>query len=365
MRFENMEEDNTAESLCIRLDKRQGESALRILTPSQLLNRNFKVGRDDDQLLIPIAREPSDEEYRFLRAKLVSFEIRTAKLTRVAERPRTIFDVLKDQLTASQLASLPRSIDIIGDIAIVELPQELRELEATIGDAILKTNKNVHTVLAKAGPISTDRRLRQLQIIAGSGVTETTHKEYGCSFRVDVTKAYFSPRLSREHDRIARQVKENETVVDMFAGVGPFAIHIAKRRKSVRVYAIDVNEDAIRYLHESVRLNRVEDKVIVMSGDARTIVTNELIGKADRIIMNLPAQSATFIDVACLATKSTGGIVHYYTFTSDPNPLEKAQIELSSGVSKAGRRLDKTLQSRIVKGTAPHEWLLVIDGLIR
>ncbi len=360
-----MRRTSSAETLCMRLNKELGESAVRMLRQLSLLDRNFKIGHDGYQLFIPILRKPSDEDRSVLKTKLKDFEIKTAILNRLPENPHTMFDVLKDQLTPSQLASLPRSIDIIGDIGIVELPQELHELEATIGDAVLKVNKNIHTVLAKAGPISTDKRLRQLQIIAGSGVTETTHKEYGCSFRVDVTKAYFSPRLSLEHDRIASQVKENETVIDMFAGVGPFAIHIARRRKSVRIYAIDVNEDAVKYLHENTRLNRVEDKVVVMSGDSRTIVTNHLAGKADRVIMNLPAQSATFVDAACLAVKPAGGIVHYYTFASDPNPVEKTQAELSVLVSKAGRGFDRTLQSRIVKGTAPHEWLLVIDGLIR
>jgi tRNA (guanine37-N1)-methyltransferase len=365
MRFENMTEDSAAESLCLRLDRRKGESALRILRQLQLLDGTFKVGRDDDELLIPLLRELSEEERSLLGTQLRDFKIVKAVLARRSERPQTIFDALKDRLAPNQLASLPRSIDIVGDIGIVELPEELHGLEEIVGDAVLRTNKNIHTVLAKVGPVFTDKRLRQLQVIAGSGVTETTHKEYGCMFRVDVTKAYFSPRLSLEHDRVASQVRENETVVDMFAGIGPFAIQIAKRRKNVRVYAIDVNEDAIRYLQENVRLNKVEDKVIVKEGNARTIVETYLVEKSDRIIMNLPVQSARFVDVACLALKPAGGIVHYYTFVSDPDPLAKGKEELSEAVLRAGRRLDRILQSRTVKGTAPHEWLLALDGFIR
>jgi len=286
-------------------------------------------------------------------------------MTKLPHSSHTIFDVLKDQLAPHQLASLPRSIDIVGEIGIIEIPEELQGLEETVGKAVLETNKNIRTVLAKAGPISAERRLRQFRVIAGSGITETTHKEYGCSFRVDVTKAYFSPRLSLEHDRVADQVHEGETVIDMFAGVGPFAIQIARRRKDVRIYAIDLNEDAIRYLQENIRLNRVGNRVVPVGGDARAVIKASLAGKADRIIMNLPARAIEYVDVACLSLKPEGGIVHYYTFASDPDPLKKAEDELSEAVTKAGRRLERRLHSRVVKGAAPHEWLLVVDGLIR
>jgi len=354
-----------AKALCLRLDKRHGESALRLLREFRLLDEGFKVGRTADQLLIPLLRSPSESELSALKAQLGDFQVSTETLTRVLHKPRTIFEALKDQLAPHQLASLPRSIDVIGDVAIVEFPEELRGFEALIGKAILETNRNVRTVLAKAGPVSTEKRVRQFHVIAGSDVTETTHREYGCSFRVDVAKVYFSPRLSFEHERVASQVRENETVVDMFAGVGPFSIHIAKRGRSVHVYAIDVNEDAVKYLRENILLNRVDDRVIAIRGDARTVIEKYLAGKSDRVIMNLPARAAAYVDIACVALKPTGGIIHYYTFAEDPNPLERAKEELSEMILRARRRLDKAFYSRIVKGTAPHEWLVAIDVLVR
>ena len=44
-------------------------------------------------------------------------------------------------------------------------------------------------------------------------------------------------------------------LVDMFAGVGPFAIPAAK--KGCTVYANDLNPDSFRFLCENVKLNKV------------------------------------------------------------------------------------------------------------
>jgi len=360
-----MRERNVGKSPCLKLSKALGQLGIRVIGELELLNNDFKIGRNGDHLLIPLLREPSETEYSLLKEKLQHFEMVTVAMVKDLKEPRTAFDVLKDQLAPHQLASLPKSIDIIGEVGIVELPEELHGLEATIGDAFLRTNKKLRTILAKVGPVTSDKRLRQLRVIAGSGETETTHREYGCVFRVDVTKVYFSPRLSHEHCRVASQVQQNEVVIDLFAGVGPFAIQIARRTQNVHVYAIDVNEDAVRYLRQNVRLNKVDDGITVLSGDARAIVRSELVGKGDRIIMNLPAQAVRYVDVACLALKPAGGVIHYYTFGSDPNPLKKVEAELLQAVSKTGRSFEKVLDSRLVKGSAPHEWLIAVDGLVR
>lgn len=360
-----MRDIDTAETLCLRLDKRRGEFALRLLRELQLLDTSFRIGRDGDRLVIPLMRRPSEQERSVLEVELGDLQVDRRTLTRVTHKPRTITEALKDLLAPHQLASVPRSIDIIGEIAIVELPEELRGFEALIGKAVLKTNRNVRTVLAKAGPVSTEKRIRHFHVIAGADSTETTHKEYGCLFRVDVAKVYFSPRLSFEHERVASQVRENETVVDMFTGVGPFAIHIAKRRRNIRVYAIDINEDAIKYLRDNVLLNLVDDKVVVMRGDARTVIEEHLAAKSDRVVMNLPSRAAEYVEAACMAIKPEGGVIHYYTFGGYPNPLKKAKEDLSEMLLRVQRRLDKVLYSRIVKGTAPYEWLFALDVLVR
>src|SRR5437870_3131961 len=126
--------------------------------------------------------------------------------------------------------------------------------------------------------------MRPLRYIAVENRTHTIHKEYGCLFEVDLSKAFFSPRLSTEHQRVVQMVEKGERVVDMFAGVGPFSILIAKKVGDVRMDAIDANPQAIELLQENVRANKVEAKVHVHLGDAREVIRKELTQITSRVL---------------------------------------------------------------------------------
>jgi len=340
-----------------------GEKALQTLRYFDLLDQNLRIQIIDDHLIAPILREPSTEQLEDLKKQFSEVVIETTEFQTRKIKSKTIFDILGDRLPPHLLASLPKSIDIIGQVAIIEIPLELQEYKVQIGEAVLDVNSKVHTVLAKAGPISEKYRIREFEIIAGKGETITTHKEFGCIYRIDIRKVYFSPRLSFEHERVASQVKEGETVLDMFAGVGPFSILIAKMVGKVQVYAIDANQDAVKFLNENIALNKVQGKVTPILGDAGTIVKEHFVGKVDRAIMNLPEQSLGFVGSACMALKPIGGIVHYYSFAVGPDPLGKAREDLEQSVLKAGRKIS-FLNARPVKSTAPYEWQVAIDAKI-
>jgi tRNA (guanine37-N1)-methyltransferase len=219
-------------------------------------------------------------------------------------------------------------------------------------------------VLGKAGAVSGTYRLREFEVIAGERRTATVHKEFGCEYYVDVAKAYFSPRLSHEHKRVAELVQKGETIVDLFAGVGPFAILIAKIVEAVKVYAVDINPDAVEFLKRNIRLNRVEKQVFPILGDARQVVDDKLSGVADRVIMNLPEKAEEFVDVACKATKPKGGTIHYYGFVRVPDSLEDMKLRFSRAVEKAGRKVERFLLVKTVRETAPYEWQVVLDDAI-
>jgi len=207
--------------------------------------------------------------------------------------------------------------------------------------------------------------LREFEVIAGVEKTETVHREHGCVYHVDLAKAYFSPRLSHEHDRVASLVREGEILVDMFSGVGPFSILMAKRRENVRVYAIDVNPDAVNFLRRNIAVNRVEKKVLPILGDARQVVRESFMGIADRVIMNLPERAIEYVDVACKVIKPEGGIMHYYEFTSAPNPLETAKVRLIEAMKRTNREVKEILLARIVRATAPFTWQVAVDAEIQ
>ena len=353
------------EAPCLRIPKALGEKAIRLVRGLDLFDRELKVQQVGDYLCIPLINEPLPAEIKELESSLPESEISTHSFSERTKRPPKLVDVLENKLPPHLLASIPHAIDFVGDIAVIEIPPELVDHKKTVGEAILKTHKRVNTVLAKSGAVEGIYRLREFEVIAGVKKTATIHKEHGCVYHVDLAKAYFSPRLSHEHDRVASQMKEGETVVDMFAGVGPFSILIAKKHEKVKVYAIDVNPDAVEFLKRNIAVNRVEKKVMPILGDVRQVVREQLIGVADRVIMNLPEKAIEYIDVACEAIKLEGGIMHYYEFTNAPDPLEAARVRLTEATSQTNRNVKKILLARVVRATAPFTWQVVVDAEIQ
>ncbi|MGB9959187.1 MAG: class I SAM-dependent methyltransferase [Candidatus Bathyarchaeales archaeon] len=352
------------ESLCIKTPKINGEKAIVLAGKLRILHKELKIQRNDSHIYLPITRNLSPDEMETFKKQGLTIKITTNIFQERKKRPATFSDLLEDRLPPHLLSSLPRAIDFIGDIAVVEIPPELEAYKTDIGNACLKAYRNVRTVLAKAGAVTGTYRLRKFTVIAGEPKTNTIHKEYGCKYYVDLAKAYFSPRLSQEHNRVSSLVKEGEIVIDMFAGVGPFSILIAKRHENVKVYAIDINPDAVVFLKRNIRLNRVEGKVYPVLGDARQAVKEMLKGSADRVIMNLPENAIKFVDVACEALKPYGGIIHFYSFVNMPNSLENLKLQFMEEVEKFGRKVDKILFSRFVRETAPYEWQAVLDAKI-
>jgi tRNA (guanine37-N1)-methyltransferase len=354
-----------SETPCLSVPKIYGAKSLALVKKMGLLNQEFGVQREQGHLYVPLTREPTATETNELKRDLPEFEICTRQFFERVEHQSKLVDLLSDRLPPHSLASLPHSIDFVGDIATVELAPELESYKHAIGEAILKAHKKVKTVLAKSGIVSGVYRLRTFDVIGGEVKTVTVHREHGCIFHVDLAKAYFSPRLSYEHNRVASLVRQGETVVDMFAGVGSFSILIAKKHREVQVYAIDVNPDAFQFLKKNVLANRVEASVKPLLGDARQIVTERLRNVADRVIMNLPEKAIEYVDVACKALKPKGGFIHYYEFSDMPEPLENAKRHLTEAVKHADRHLEKISLSRTVRGIAPFTYQVVVDVEIR
>lgn len=354
--------DKTA--VCLKVPKRQGEKAIALANELGVLDKLLLIQRSQEDICIPLVRQLEEQELATLKSRVPEGRLDTLVFAQKQPAARTVMESLEGKLPPHLLASLPQALDVVGDIAIVEIPPELKPYQNLIGESILKIHKNIKTVLAKAGSISGIFRLREFSFIAGEKKTQTVHREFGCQFHVDVAKAYFSPRLSHEHMRVASLVQARETVVDLFAGVGPFSVLIGKKNPNVRVYAIDINPEAVELLKVNVRLNRVENRVFPILADARQITATELKGSADRVIMNLPETAIEFVDAACRALKPEGGTIHFYAFIRSPDSMEKLKRRFCDAVEKAGRNCDAILCVKNVRETAPFEFQVVLDAKI-
>lgn len=276
---------------------------------------------------------------------------------------KNLKSILKEKMQLQEIGSLIKSYDIIGDIAIIRVPENLESQSQIIAEAIMQTHKHVKTVLRQASAVLGEYRLRQLEWVMGEKKTETVHKEFGCVFKVDLEKCYFSPRLSFERMRIAKLTKAGEVVVNMFAGVGAFSILMAKHSSVKKVYSIDINSDAVQYMHENIWLNRVQSKVVPILGDAKHIITERLRNVADRVIMPLPEKACEYLDHAIAALKPVGGWIHCYDFERarrDESPVDMAKV-------KVGRKLEElstdyeTVFGRVVRATGPYWYQVVLD----
>ncbi|MEM4699331.1 MAG: class I SAM-dependent methyltransferase family protein [Candidatus Nezhaarchaeales archaeon] len=344
--------DVEVERCAVKVPLIMGEGVRRLLSLRGLLDRELRIERDGDFLLLPLKplAEASAIKDEF------GVEVVKWRFKRLRSRPRDLIEALQDKLPPYKLACLPKSFDIIGDVALIELPSELIEEGELIAKGIMAVHPRVKTVYAKMERTKGVFRLRPLKLLAGIDNPVTIHRENGCLFKVDLSSVYFSPRLSAERLRIVKQVEGREVVADLFAGVGPFAIQIAKL-KEAKVYAIDLNPRAVELLRENVKANRVEDRVHVIHGDAREVAERVLRRRVDRVIMHHPSEAIDFLDAGSLSLKSSGGIIHVYSFADS---TEEVEAKVRERLSKQWGEV-KVVYKGQVRQVSPKRWEVVVD----
>lgn len=272
-------------------------------------------------------------------------------------------DKLSASLGSEELAKVYTSFDIVGDIAIIKNQNGDNANAQAVAKQIMAISKPVKTVLIQTSPVLGDFRVRKLKLVSGEDKTFTRYKEFGCVFAVDVEKCYFSPRLKCERSRIARLARSGETVVNMFAGVGCFSIIIAKTVAQCKVYSIDVNPTAHKYMTENIRINRLYGKVTPLLGDAKDIVQAQLQGVADRVLMPLPEKAIEYLPYAVSALKKEGGWIHIYDFqyaTGNENPVVKTKVNVAEKLGSLGVGFVFGC-SRVVRSSGPNWYQTVLD----
>jgi len=321
------------ESLCLVVPKKKAEPVRRKLLEKGILRKGLKVKTDSKSVYLPVTQRV-DLGYPIEKAEFYELEEQVRDYRMLTDIP--------DELRPL----LPSSYDTVGSVAIVKMSTEVMDYAEHIGKAIMAVQKSVRTVCVDFG-IEDRIRRRNIRVVAGDRNTETVHKEYGLTLRLDVSKVFFSPRLASERETVAKAVRPGEVVVDMFAGIGPFSLMIAKMSSPKAVYAIDVNPDAIGYLSENIALNKAEVVKPVL-GDAREVMGS--LEQADRIVMNLPHEASKYIDVAIEGLRP-GGVIHYYDILEE-QAVETRLSELSALARARGRTM-KELARRKVKSYSP------------
>lgn len=348
-------------SACIKVPKQKGETAITLAAKMGLYDNTLLIEHEGGDLCIPLKRDLQAYEVELIKTHYPYVQLGKRNFSEKQSTSINLMQALTGKLPAELLEDVPQAFDIVGDILVIDIPPSLKSYEKVIGVAIMQTHKNIKVVLGKAGDISGVFRVRDYTLLAGEDRTNTIHREFGCQYHVDLAKAYFSPRLSHEHERVAAQVQTGETVVDLFAGVGPFAVLIGKRQPEAKVYAVDLNPDAVELLKVNVRANRVDSQVFPFCADAREIAAGKLYGVVDRVIMNLPETAIDFVDAACNAIKLQGGVAHFYAFIRQPDTIENLKQRFTGLVELNGRKVERFLYAKSIRETAPFESQIALD----
>lgn len=275
-------------------------------------------------------------------------------------------EALKGKVPPDLLDLVPASFDIVGSrggaVAILELDDRLSPYGRIIAEELMRVHKSVRAVYRKASERKGDYRVRELELLAGEPITEVLHKEHGYLLKLDVSKVYFSPREATERQRVASKVKPGERVMVMFAGVGPYAVAIAKAQPLVaQIIAIEINPDAYGYLVENIRLNKLEGKIIPVLGDVRDKAP--VFRKCcDRVVMPLPKGAYMFLDEAieCLASS---GVVHFYYWGAEDRAFEEGYGLVRSAAERHGCS-SYLLETRVVSPYAPRVYKVAIDVVV-
>jgi len=386
---------------CLKAKPKNIDKLIKKLKELNLLNKNFKVFKEEDFVFIPLV-DYFDEDY--LNEIIKEFE---------KKENIQVYGVVNKDLELKNKKEIEelevKSFDLVGDIAITIIPKELENKKFEIGKKIAKL-ANVKTVLAEKNARSGEFRLQEFECIFGEDKRETIYKENKCKFLVNVEKVYFSPRLSTDRLEIAKEVKEGENVLVMFSGIQPYPIVISKNSKANLVIGIEKNPEAFYYSLKNIEVNKLFN-VLAFIGDVKDVLPlnkkllekyNELKEKLleskkqkkriilftkefskfkvissfdlnkedilvkneeekllfDRIIMPLPKGSELFLDLALESIKDNG-IIHWYQFAK-----EEEFEDLIKKAKEIAENKNKKLENITVKKVGqigPRTWRIRIN----
>ncbi|NPV63766.1 MAG: class I SAM-dependent methyltransferase family protein [Methanotrichaceae archaeon] len=330
--------------MVVRVRKEEAQAILRQAIAEDLLDPRRKVTAQEEFVEIP------------LLGPLSGHEARQQDHPEFYREAPELSEMLKADLSSEEIDLLPRGWFILGQVIIVKIDSRLDRLCPRIARALLSMYPRCKTVLRDFG-IEGQLRQPRREIIAGS-ITETVHVENGVRFKLDAARIMFSQGNLRERIRMSR-LGRDETVVDMFAGIGYLSLPMAVHSNPRKILAIELNPVAFHYLQDSVQLNHVADRVRPLLGDCRDRTP---VGLADRVIMGMVQVTDQYLQTGIRALRP-GGMLHYHqTIPSRLYPA-RAIDDVVKAADEEGRKAEIIGCSR-VKKYSPGVVHAVVDARI-
>jgi len=336
----------------LKVPIKKAQETKEYLISKDLLNHNYLLLKEKIYFYFPLKNTTSK--------KIKSFLVLNKKLTK-KEKKRNFKEKLKEKLTKKELEKIKTSYDVVGNIAILEIVDELRKKEKIIAELLLNERKNVKTVLKKEEGRKGKYRLQKYKFLIGKRNYTTEHRENNVKLKVNVKDVYFSPRLSNERKRIAKLVKKNESILVMFSGCAPYPVVISKNTDAKEIYGVEINPKGHKLGEENIKLNKLKN-IKLFCGDAKKIVP-KLKKKFDRVVMPFPKEGQDFLSVAIKATKKDGTI-HFYLFLGEKDIPKKAYKKIKNTCNKLNKKYN-ILKYVKVGQFSPRTYRVCIDFKIK
>ncbi len=321
-------------ALAVVVPKPDSESRIADLEAEGVYDDARKVREHDaDRVELPVTERPS--ETRFERViEQENPELRAPGLDELL-RERGWSEAERDRA--------PSSWAVVGTVILADFTDCPRPGE--VGDALLALHSEADTVLARGG-IDGEHREPDVSVVAGEGDTETVHTEHGTRYALDLSRVMFAPGNKAERAHMGDIAGGGERVLDMFAGIGYFALPMA--RAGAHVTAVEKNPESFRYLAENAQLNGVSENLDCVLGDCRDVDT-----EADRVVMGYydalgggPVDGVETSDGgpgyldAALDNLVSGGVLHVHSAVPEAELWERPESRLRAGCERAGRSVD-------------------------
>ncbi|MEF8831948.1 MAG: class I SAM-dependent methyltransferase family protein [Candidatus Thermoplasmatota archaeon] len=319
----------------LKVSKDKGEQTLQRLKKQGNLDPDRSIRREGEELIFPVKEggNCSEEDPDFREQK-----------TKPYQRIKEELD-----LPESKKRRLPDRWEMIGDVLLIKLPDELLDHKKSIAE-VYSSVLSAKTVMLQ-GSIEGTEREPVVEKIYGDE-TETVHVENGVKFKIDTSQLMFSSGNIDERIRMAEEVGKGDVVVDMFAGIGYFSLPMAVHGGPEKVYSLDINPTAFRYLEQNIRLNEVQNVVEAWHGDNRDFSFTG----ADRVVMGYLHETWEFLKRA-VEFLDGEGIIHYHTRSLDKKYPEDVIEEVEENISQNYEI--RTIKK--IKSYAPHVFHVVVD----
>ena len=227
------------------------------------------------------------------------------------------FERIKAKVRTELVDKIPRKWKKIGEVLIVDfdlVPNKDKNIIAETYASELK----VKTVIQKNKVNGELRKPKHTELLFGTD-TVTKISEYGLTYNIDLTEIMWSPGNTGWRSALAGPDKVSDfysfgnpkIIIDYFAGIGYFALQMAKGYPESKIIAIDKNPKSIEYLKINAKENNI-DNIEIINDDCRNIKL-----KADVIHLGYIGNTIDFLEHAHSCLNKEGTIIFHEVYRNN------------------------------------------------